>query len=95
VSNSRAFPAGDGVESFAFDPIRHRLALTSHHGIIKMYRFENGKAAAVESQMLVNFEHRESQRIMEGRDSRCHTLHSIFVDKGNNVMIYGLETGAA
>ena len=56
MSSSRAFPAGDGVESFAFDPIRHRLALTSHHGLIKMYRFENGRAGAMESQMLVDFE---------------------------------------
>ena len=96
MSNSRAFPAGDSVESFAFDPIRHRLALTSHNGMIKMYQFENGKAAAVGSQMLVDSSNIGNLNELWKEEIEDAIPRAVsFVDKGNNVMIYRLETGAA
>lgn len=95
MSNSRAFPAGNSVESFGFDPIQHRLAVTSHHGIIKMYQFNNGKTtSAYEVGCLLTSNLGGISDLWEERVEDAIPRGISFADKGNSVMIYGLETGA-
>ena len=61
-----------------------------------MYRFENGKAAAVGSQMLVDSSIIGNLNELWKEEIEDAIPRAVsFVDKGNNVMIYGLETGAA
>lgn len=36
----QVFNRGDGVETFAFDPIVGRVAVSSHYGEIKMFRLQ-------------------------------------------------------
>lgn len=79
ISSARVFTSGDSVESFCFDPIHHRLILTSHFGQIKMYEVKVG--------MLVDL-------WIEELDDAIPRA-TLFVDKGNSVIVYGLETGIA
>jgi hypothetical protein len=79
ISCTRVFTPGDSVESFCFDPVHHRLIVTSHFGQIKMYEVNAG--------MLIELWTEE----MTDAIPRV----ALFADKGNNVIVYGLETGAA
>ena len=77
ISSARVFTPGDSVESFSFDPVHHRLIVTSHHGQIKRYEVQNG--------MLVDLWPEEMDDAIP-RATR-------FTDRGDNVLVYGLETG--
>jgi hypothetical protein len=79
MSSTRVFTPGDSIESFCFDPVHHRLIVTSHAGQIKMYEVRDG--------MLVDL------WIEEMNDAIPRA--TLFVDKGNSVIVYGLETGTA
>ena len=70
---------GDSVESFCFDPVHQRLIVTSHFGMIQMYEVNAG--------MLIDLWTEE----MKDAIPRV----TLFVDKGNSVIVYGLETGIA
>jgi hypothetical protein len=79
ISCTPVFTPGDSVESFSFDSIQHRLIVTSHFGQIKMYEVNAG--------MLIDLWTEEMpDAIPRG---------TLFTDKGNSVMVYGLETGRA
>ncbi|KAF8814865.1 WD40 repeat-like protein [Phlegmacium glaucopus] len=76
-NHARVFSPGDSVESFCFDPVHHHLIVTSHFSQIKMYKVNAG--------MLVDL------WIEEMNDAIPRT--ALFVDKGNGMIVYGLETG--
>jgi hypothetical protein len=77
ISCTPVFTPGDSVESFSFDSVHHRLIVTSHFGQIKMYEVNAG--------MLVDLWTED----MTDAIPRA----TLFMDKGNSVMVYGLETG--
>ncbi|KAF8809139.1 hypothetical protein BYT27DRAFT_7095207, partial [Phlegmacium glaucopus] len=79
VSGLSVFPPGNSVEGFYFDPVHYCLIVTSHFGQIKMYEVNAG--------MLVDLWIEETNDAIP-----CAVL---FVDKGNSVIVYGLETGTA
>lgn len=79
ISSTRVFTTGDSVESFCFNPVHHHLIVTSHFGQIKMYK--------VNTSMLVDLWTEEMIDVIP--------RVTLFVDKGNSVMVYGLETGTA
>ena len=73
------FTSGDSVESFSFDSVHNRLIVTSHFGQIKMYEVNAG--------MLIDL----------WTEEMCDAIPrgTVFMDRGNTVMVYGLETGKA
>ena len=79
MSSTRVFTPGNSVESFCFDPVHHRLIVTSHYGQIKMFEVNNS--------MLVDLWTEEMN------DAIPRAM--LFVDKGNSMIVYGLETGTA
>ena len=77
ISCTPVFTPGDSVESFCFDSVHYRLIVTSHFGQIKMYEVNAG--------MLVDLWTEDM--------SDAIPRATLFMDKGNSVMVYGLETG--
>lgn len=79
ISCTSVFSPGDSVEDFCFDSVHHRLVVTSHFGQIKMYEVKAG--------MLIDLWTED----MNDAIPRA----TLFMDKGNSIMVYGLETGRA
>lgn len=79
ISCTRVFTPGDSVESFCFDPVHHRLVVTSHFGQIKMYEVNAGVMTDLWT---------------EEMDDAIPRV-TLFVEKGSSVIVYGLETGTA
>ena len=79
ISCTPVFTSGDSVESFSFDSVHNRLIVTSHFGQIKMYEVNAG--------MLIDL----------WTEEMCDAIPrgTVFMDRGNTVMVYGLETGKA
>jgi hypothetical protein len=79
ISCASIFTPGDSVEDFCFDPVHHRLVATSHFGQIRMYEIKAG--------MLIDLWTED----MNDAIPRA----TLFMDRGNSIMVYGLETGRA
>jgi hypothetical protein len=79
ISCTPVFTPGDSIESFCFDPVHHRLIVTSHFGQIRMYEVTAG--------MLIDLWTEEM--------SNAIPRVALFMDKGNSITVYGLETGTA
>ena len=44
ISNARVFPPSDSVECFDYCKINQRFVMTSHFGMVKMFRFDGSKS---------------------------------------------------
>lgn len=74
----RVFSRGDSVESLAFDPHFQRIAISSHYGKMKVFRYQNtGELVELWSDEFTDIIPRAT----------------IFADNGNSLMVYALETG--
>ncbi|PPR03684.1 hypothetical protein CVT24_007690 [Panaeolus cyanescens] len=77
ISNEAGFTSWDCVESICFSASKQRLVATSQSGKIKLFTFLDGRLVE------------QWERSMRGAIARA----SHFVDNGNNLLVYGLETG--
>lgn len=77
ISSTRAFSAGDSIESIAFDAKNLRLAASSHYGRFKMFKYSLGQLT--------------ESWVVENNDYIPRAVR--FSDNGENAIVYGLENG--
>ncbi|KIM35109.1 hypothetical protein M413DRAFT_14714 [Hebeloma cylindrosporum] len=84
VSSTAVLPFNEPVEGMDYDRSKGRLALTSHTGRIKLFQIEkNGTLLALWS--------KNWNEIQEARGVIPRSIR--FTEKGENVAIFGLESG--
>jgi WD40 repeat protein len=78
MSTRCLFSRGDSVESVAFDPHFQRIAISSHYGKVKVFRYQSA------SELVELWSHEFVDIIPRA---------VLFADNGNSVLVYALETG--
>ena len=71
------FGPGDSIESFAFDTSAQRFAITSHYGLLQVFRVENAQLT----------------RLWEETFREVIPRAVSFTDQGASVIVYVIETG--
>ncbi|KJA24984.1 hypothetical protein HYPSUDRAFT_53480 [Hypholoma sublateritium FD-334 SS-4] len=85
LSMTNAFSVDDPVESVDYDRVKSRLAVSSHHGRIKMYDFDKRGILALIW---------EKSMPAPAAGAHCAIPRSIhFTVKGEHLLIFGLESG--
>jgi|SRR5271169_2965920 len=95
ASDIQAFNGGDCVETVNFDHINFRIVTASHNGKIKMFRLDRdgtSKLRFLSPSPLSGF-NSEASLLWTVDLSEAIPRSAHFVNRGDDIVIYALETG--
>ena len=95
ASDIQAFNGGDCVETVNFDHINFRIVTASHNGKIKMFRLDRDGKSKLRFLSPSSFSgfNSEASLLWTVDLSEAIPRSAHFVNRGEDIVIYALETG--